>query len=117
MPLLDVPTGAAALLDTGSKSSVNTCIYDQARYCLSAVYVEVTEDPVLRSGRSYSYLLFTDSDLTGHLNNDHKIQNTASSFFPLVNCFFQAFLCPDLFHHPQGNNQCSQSTEGAIPLG
>jgi len=79
-----VQTGAAALLDTGSNSSVNTRFYDQTRYCLSAVYVKVTEAPVFRSGRCYSYLSLTDFGLTGHSNNSDKIQNTASSFFPLV---------------------------------
>lgn len=84
MHLLDVQMGAAGLLDTGSNSSVNTCIYDQTRYCLSAVYVKVTEAPLFTSGKCYSYLSLTDFGLTGHLNNNNKIQNMASSFFPLV---------------------------------
>lgn len=74
--------GAAALLDTGSNSSVNTCVYDQTRYCLSAAYAELTEAPVFGSGRCYSYLSLTDFGLTGHLNSNDKIQNTA--FFPLA---------------------------------
>lgn len=80
--LLDVQMEAAAPLDTGSDSSVNTGICDQARYCLSAEYGEVTEAPVFGSGRCYFYLSPTDSGLTGHLNNNDKIQNTASSLFP-----------------------------------
>lgn len=87
---------AAALSRTGSNSSVNTGICDQARYCLSAVHGEVTEAPVFRSGRCYFYLSLTHSALTGHLNNNDKIQNTASSLFPLWLC---RHCCP------QGNNQ------------
>lgn len=81
--LLDVQMEAAALLDTGSNSSVNMGICDQARYCLSAVNGKVTEAPVFRSGRCCFYLSLTDSGLTGRLNNNDKIQNTASSLFPL----------------------------------
>lgn len=69
--------GAAALLDTGSNSSVNMCIYDQGRYCLSAVDVKVTKAPVFRSGRCYSYLSLTGFGLTGHLKNSYKIQTTS----------------------------------------
>lgn len=81
--LLDVQMEAAALSDTGSNSSVNTGICDQARYCLSAAHGKVTEAPVLRSGRCYFYLSLTDSGLTSHLNNNDKIQTTASWLLPL----------------------------------
>lgn len=82
--LLDVQMEAAALSDTGSNSSVNTGICDQARYCLSAVYGKVTEAPVFRSGRCYFYLSLTDSGLTGHLNNNDKIPKHSSISVPRV---------------------------------